>query len=171
MKLRNALLASGAALTLGACATTGPGYGNNGYGNNGYGNGGYNQGGYNQGGYNQGYCSDCGVVTRIDMGQGSSANPATGAVIGGIVGAVAGREIAGQNTNKQRNKNVATVAGAAAGALVGNAIQQNRNQGQGQYNVTVRMDDGRVVTLSQSDLGGIQEGTPVRVTNGRAWAR
>lgn len=168
MTLRNALLAGGAALTLGACATTGPGYGNNGYGN-GYGNGGYNNGSYGNGGYNNGYCADCGVVTRIDMGSGSSANPATGAVIGGIVGAVAGREIAGQNTRKQSNKNVATVAGAAAGALVGNAIQQNRNQNQ--YNLTVRMDDGRVVTVSQSDLGGIQEGTPVRVYNGRAWAR
>lgn len=169
MNMRNIVLATTAALTLGACATSGPGYGNNGYGNNGYGNGGYNQGGYNNGYGNGGYCADCGVVTRIDMGQGSSANPATGAIIGGLVGAVAGREIAGQNTNKQRNKNVATVAGAAAGALVGNAIQQNRNQGQ--YNVTVRMDDGRYVTVSQSDLGGIQEGTPVRVTNGRAWAR
>ncbi|MBS0218378.1 MAG: glycine zipper 2TM domain-containing protein [Proteobacteria bacterium] len=164
MNLRNALLASGAALTLGACATTRPGYGNN----NGYGNNGYGNGGYNQGGYNQGYCSDCGVVTRIDMGSGSSAPPATGAVIGGIVGAVAGREIAKQNTDKQNRKNVATVAGAAAGALVGNAIQ-NRNQNQ--YNVTVRMDDGRFVTVSQSDINGIQEGTPVRVTNGRAWAR
>lgn len=163
MNLRNALLASGAALTLGACATTGPGYGNNGYGNNGYGNG----------GYNQGYCSDCGVVTRIDMGNGTSSNVPTGAIIGGVVGAVAGREIAGQNTKKQKNKNIATVAGAAAGALVGNAIQ-NRNQNQngyGNYNVTVRMDDGRIVTVTQSDLGGIQEGTPVRVTNGRAWAR
>ncbi len=163
MNLRNALLASGAALTLGACATTGPGYGNNGYGNNGYGNG-----GYNQGGYNQGYCGDCGVVTRIDMGSGSSSNAPTGAIIGGIVGAVAGREIARQNTDKQNRKNVATVAGAAAGAVVGNAIQ-NRNQNQ--YNVTVRMDDGRFVTVSQSDVNGIQEGTPVRVTNGRAWAR
>ena len=166
MNLRNALLAGGAALTLGACATTGPGYGNNGYGN-GYGNGGYNNG-YGNGGYNNGYCADCGVVTRIDMGSGSSAPPATGAVIGGIVGAVAGREIARQNTDKQNRKNVATVAGAAAGALVGNAIQ-NRNQNQ--YNVTVRMDDGRFVTVSQSDVNGIQEGTPVRVTNGRAWAR
>ncbi|MBS0226535.1 MAG: glycine zipper 2TM domain-containing protein [Proteobacteria bacterium] len=166
MNLRNALLAGGAALTLGACATTSPGYGygnNNGYGNNGYGNG-----SYNQDGYNQGYCRDCGVVTRIDMGPGSSSSAPTGAIIGGIVGAVAGREIAGQNTKKQSNKNVATVAGAAAGALVGNAIQ-NRNQNQ--YNVTVRMDDGRFVTVSQSDVNGIQEGTPVRVTNGRAWAR
>lgn len=162
MNLRTALLASAAALSLAACATTGPGYGNNGYGN-GYGNGGYN-GGYGNGGY----CADCGVVTRIDYGQGSSAPPATGAVIGGIVGAVAGREIASQNTDKQNRKNVATVAGAAAGAVVGNAIQ-NRNQNR--YDVTVRMDDGRYVTVSQSDLDGIREGSPVRVYNGRAWAR
>lgn len=167
MNLRNALLASGAALALGACATTGPGYGNSGYGNGGYNNG------YGNGGYNNGYCADCGVVTRIDMGNGTtSSNVPTGAIIGGVVGAVAGREIAGQNTKKQKNKNIATVAGAAAGALVGNAIQQNRNQnGYGDYNVTVRMDDGRVVTVSQSDVNNIQVGTQVRVYNGRAWAR
>ncbi len=159
MKLRNALIAAGASLALSACATTGPGYGN------GYGNG---NSGYGNGYGNGGYCADCGVVTRIDTAQGSSAPAATGAVVGGIVGAVAGREIAGHNTNSEGRKNAATVAGAAAGALVGNAVQ-NRNQYR--YDVTVRMDDGRYVTVSQSDLGNIREGSPVRVYNGRAWAR
>jgi outer membrane lipoprotein SlyB len=37
------------------------------------------------------------------------------------------------------------------------------------YNITVRMNDGRVVTVSQGDLGGIREGSYVRVYDGRAW--
>ena len=160
MKLRNALIATGASLALAACATTSPGYGS------GYGNGGYDN--YGNGYRNGGYCADCGVVTRIDTVQGSSAPAATGAVVGGIVGAVAGREIARHNTDSQGRKNAATVAGAAAGAVVGNAIQ-NRNQYR--YDITVRMDDGRYVTVSQSDLGNIREGSPVRVYDGRAWAR
>ena len=39
------------------------------------------------------------------------------------------------------------------------------------YNVYVRMDNGNTVTLSQADIGGIQEGSYVRVYDGRAWAR
>ena len=35
----------------------------------------------------------------------------------------------------------------------------------------VRMDDGRTTVVSQSDLGGIREGSMVRVYNGRAWVR
>ena len=61
------------------------------------------------------------------------------------------------------------MAGAAAGALAGSAIQKNINKNS--YNVTVRMDDGRLVTVNQSDLGGLREGSYVRVANGRAWVR
>ena len=113
-------------------------------------------------------CYDCGTVTRIDtVVQGSKAPSATGAVLGGIVGAVAGHEISAHTGGSKGNQNVATVAGAAAGALAGNAIQKNRAV----YNVYVRMDNGNVVTLTQSDLGGIREGSYVRVYNGRASLR
>jgi len=86
-------------------------------------------------------------------------------VLGGVVGAAAGRELAKDESKGRRN--TATVAGAAAGALAGAAIQRNMNNAS--YNVTVRMNDGRVTTVTQSDLGGIREGSYVRVYNGRAW--
>lgn len=111
-------------------------------------------------------CYDCGTVTRIES-VGTTRSGATGAVIGGLVGAAAGRQLA-EDESKGR-QNTATVAGAAAGALAGSAIQKNINNNS--YNVTVRMDDGRMVTINQSDLGGLREGSYVRVANGRAWVR
>lgn len=113
-------------------------------------------------------CYDCGTVTRIDtIGTGTTSSGATGAVLGGVVGAAAGRELADDESKGRRN--TATVAGAAAGALAGAAIQRNMNRNNATYNVTVRMSDGRIVTVSQSDLGGIREGSYVRVHDGRAW--
>ena len=115
-------------------------------------------------------CMDCGTVTRIETGVGSRAPNATGAVIGGIVGAVAAREVAKDRTDSTGRQNTATVAGAAAGAAVGNAIQ-NRTGTGGSYNVYVRMNDGRETVVTQSDIGGIRQGSYVRVYNGRVWAR
>ncbi|PJK12867.1 peptidoglycan-associated outer membrane lipoprotein precursor [Lysobacteraceae bacterium NML120232] len=138
-----------------------------------YGHGGGYNGSYNNG-YHNGYgsryqCSECGTVTRIEVVGGSQVPVGTGAVIGGIVGAVAAREIAKDNTDSQRRRNVAAAAGAAGGALVGNAIQERAAASR--YNVYVRMDDGREVMVSQTDLYGIQQGTAVRVQNGRVYAR
>lgn len=116
-------------------------------------------------------CYDCGTVTRVEVtSSGSNVPNATGAVLGGIVGAVAGREISDQTGGSKGNQNVATVGGAVAGAVAGNAIQ-NHVQAQGAYNVYVRMNDGRSVVVSQRDLGGIREGSYVRVTNGQAYLR
>lgn len=159
--LRLTGVAAVAALTLAGCATSPP------YG-----------GGYGGGGYNNAprdyrnepsRCYDCGVVSRIEQISDSRAPAATGAVLGGLVGGVAGRKIADNQTDSKGRKNSATVAGAVVGALAGNAIQ-NRVGGP-RYNVYVRMDDGRTTVVTQNDLGGIGEGTYVRVYNGRAWIR
>jgi len=148
-----ALLAS---LVAAGCATTSPGY-------------------TNSPAYSPGYssapsaCYDCGTVTRVEVTSATSSTVpnATGAVLGGIVGAVAGHEISQNTGGSKGNQNVATAAGAVAGAVAGNAIQ-NHAQAQGAYNVYVRMNDGRSTVVTQSDLGGIREGSYVRVTNGRA---
>ena len=147
-------VAAAASLALAGCAT--PGYGNN-YGSPSpsYGNTGAN-------------CQDCGTVVRIEqVGNTSNVPNATGAVLGGLVGAAAGRELADDESKGRRN--TATIAGAVAGAAAGNAIQ-NR-VGGASYNVHVRMDNGRTTVVSQDDLGGIRQGSYVRVYNGRAWAR
>lgn len=159
----SALLAS---LAAAGCATTTPGY-NNGYGNNGYGSG------YGAPPASTASCYDCGTVTRIETTYGTQSNVpnATGAVLGGIVGAVAGREISNKTGGSRGNQNIATVGGAVAGAVAGNAIQNHRQANDGGYNVYVRMNDGRQSVVSQNDLGGIREGSYVRVSNGRAYLR
>jgi outer membrane lipoprotein SlyB len=149
-----------ASFALASCATTAPGYGNTGSG-------------YYPPASSSASCYDCGTVTRIEVtsATGTSGVPnATGAVLGGIVGAAAGHELA--KDSSQGRQNTATVAGAVAGAVAGNAIQNSAQaRAAGSYNVYVRMNDGRTTVVSQNDLGGIREGSYVRVYNGRAWLR
>ena len=149
-----------ACLAAAGCATS-PGYGST-YGNT-----------YNAPPPVTGACYDCGTVTRIDVnGSGGSNVPnATGAVLGGIVGAVAGRELAKNSTDSTGKQNTATAAGAVAGAVVGNAIQNRAQANNGSYTIYVRMANGTTTSVTQNDLGGIREGSYVRVYNGRAWLR
>ncbi|RPE81794.1 glycine zipper 2TM domain-containing protein [Vulcaniibacterium tengchongense] len=149
------LLGAGAlaAILLAGCATS-PGYGPSYGGSPGYGSG--------------SACYDCGTVTRIEQVQTRNAPSATGAVLGGLVGAAAAREIAKHQTDSEGRQNTATAAGAVGGAIAGNAIQKRVSTG---YNVYVRMNDGRTTVVTQSDLGGIREGSYVRVYDGRAWAQ
>ena len=149
MRLTGALALASLALT--GCMTTAPNYG--------YGGPAPVASGAN--------CYDCGTVTRIEMVSGSAVPSATGAVLGGVVGAAAGRELTDDESKGRQN--TATVAGAVAGAVAGNAIQ--RSIAGARYNVHVRMSNGRSTVVTQSDLGGIREGSYVRVYNGRAWVR
>lgn len=150
--------AAAATLALAGCATS-PGYGG----------APADSGGYYGGGSNTA-CYDCGTVVRIEQVQGGGGAPrGTGAVLGGLVGAAAAREIADDRTDSEGRKNTATVAGAVAGAVAGNAIQ-NRTGGP-TYAVHVRMNDGRLVVMNQRDIGGLREGSYVRVYNGRVWPR
>lgn len=155
MNLRLIGVATTAALALAGCATSGYGSAGAGYGSSpAYGGSTAN-------------CYDCGTVLRIEQVSGSAAPSATGAVLGGLVGAAAGRKLTDDESKGRRN--TATVAGAVAGAVAGNAIQ--RNVAGARYNVHVRMQDGRTTVVTQNDLGGIREGSYVRVYNGRAWIR
>lgn len=147
-----------ASVALAGCATS-PGY-SSGYGNSGYGNSGYGR---------PANCYDCGTVTRIETVRGNSNPNIAGPLIGGVVGAVAAKELARRNTDSEGRRNVAIGAGAVGGALAGNAIQ-NRTEGGNVYNVHVRMQDGRTAVLTQSDIGGLREGSNVRVQNGQAFA-
>ncbi len=157
MKSLFASIVAAASIALAGCATN-PGAAS-GYGGYGYGN---------PSNANPATCYDCGTVTRIEMGSGSRVPNATGAVVGGVIGAAAAREVAKDRTDSDGRQNTATVAGAVAGAAIGNAIQNRAGTG---YNVYVRMNDGRQVVVSQDDVGGIREGSYVRVVNGRALLR
>ncbi|MDH5829999.1 peptidoglycan-associated outer membrane lipoprotein precursor [Luteimonas sp. M1R5S18] len=156
MRMRMTCVATVATLALAGCASTSPGYGP-GYGST-------------TPAPASGRCYDCGTVVAIETAAASDgkANVA-GPVLGGIVGAVAAKELARRNTDSEGRRNVAIAAGAAGGAVAGNAIQNRVEGGRGGYTVHIRMDDGRTTAVHQADLGGIREGSYVRVQNGRAW--
>jgi outer membrane lipoprotein SlyB len=116
--------------------------------------------------YGSANCYDCGTVQSIEN-VGRTPN-ATGAVLGGLVGAAAAREVAKDRTDSKGKQNTATVAGAVAGAAIGNAIQNHAGTG---YNITVRTNDGRILTASQDDIGAIRVGSYVEVRNGHAYLR
>lgn len=159
MKIRMIAFSAIATAAMAGCATS-PGYG---YGDRGYGNSAPVSS-------QAARCYDCGIITRIEaVSTGRTAPSRTGAILGGIVGAVAGREISDQTGGSSGNKNVATVAGAVAGGAAGNAIQNRVTADT--YNVHVRMEDGRVLVVNQSNVNGLRENTYVRVVNGRVVLR
>jgi len=154
MKFRMICIAATAALAAAGCASTSPGY-NSGYG-----------GGYGNNTAPSSRCYDCGTIVAIEQATATQGSNIVGPVLGGIVGAVAAKELARKNTDSQGRRNVATAAGAAGGAIAGNAIQNRVEGGRAGYNIHVRMDDGRTVVIHQNDVGGLRNGSYVRVQNG-----
>jgi len=138
------------ALALSACSTTDNGYRNSGaYG----GSSSYSRGAN---------CYDCGVVQRIESYTGERRATGAGAVVGAVVGGALGNQV-----GKGDGKTAATVAGAVAGGFAGNAIEK-RSGDQTWYNLTVLMNDGRTLVVTQDDLNGVREGSRVVVRDGRA---
>ncbi|MDA3877301.1 MAG: glycine zipper 2TM domain-containing protein [Halothiobacillus sp.] len=63
-----------------------------------------------------------------------------GAIVGGLLGSTVGGG---------RGKDLATVGGAIAGGVAGSAIEQGTTQQNG-VEITVRLDNGRVVSIVQA---------------------
>ncbi|WP_426344666.1 glycine zipper 2TM domain-containing protein [Pseudoduganella sp. R-32] len=105
-------------------------------------------------------CHSCGVVEAVhavtQRGQGSGLGAAGGAIVGGLLG----NQIGGGSGRK-----LATVAGAVGGAVVGNQVEGNMKSTT-TYQVRVRMDDGKVRTVSSSSANW-QAGDHVKVVKGR----
>jgi len=135
------------ALGLSACSTSGSGY-NNGYSSS-------------NSGYSTNNCNDCGVVQNINSYTGERHNTGVGAVTGAVIGGVLGNQVGAGD-----GKTAATVAGAVVGGIAGNAIEKNQNQTW--YEVSIRMNDGRQVVVTQNQLNGIREGSRIIVRNGVA---
>lgn len=113
---------------------------------------------------NSGYarCYDCGRVERIDTYYGERRSTGGGAVLGGIVGGVLGNQVGGGSGRK-----AATVAGAIAGGVVGNELEKDSRSAP-VHELSIQMDDGRRLVVTQQDLNGIREGSYVRVSSNRA---
>ena len=105
-------------------------------------------------------CYDCGTVESVRSVETTGSASGGGAVLGGIVGGVVGSQVGDGD-----GKKAATAAGVVGGAIAGNAIE--KNMAKTQYELIVRMDDGRRVTVVQKDIASsLRVGSRVRLDGG-----
>jgi outer membrane lipoprotein SlyB len=93
---------------------------------------------------------------------GSSKPQYLGAVIGGLAGGILGHQLGGGSGNT-----LATVAGALAGAYEGNSLQDA--SARDRYRITVDLDSGARLELTEVGEGELRVGDRVRIVNGRAY--
>ncbi|MEO7940067.1 MAG: glycine zipper 2TM domain-containing protein [Betaproteobacteria bacterium] len=99
-------------------------------------------------------------MVRPEANTGIGAGTIVGAVVGGVLGNQVGK--GGGNT-------AATVLGAAGGAYAGHQIEKNnRGQTADAVQLTVRLNDGSRVTLTQAAGEDIRVGDRVVVADGTA---
>lgn len=123
---------------------------------------GYYGQGYGQGGP----CQSCGVVQNVQQVYVQRQGDGT---LGAVLGAVAGG-LLGHTVGKGDGRTAATVIGAVAGGAVGNAVGRNSGGGTATaWQVTVRMDDGRYVTVTQDAYPGVRPGEYVQVSGNRVY--
>lgn len=105
-------------------------------------------------------CIDCGVVENFREIQVKGEGSGIGAVAGGVGGLILGNQI-GRGTGRD----IATIAGAVGGAFAGNEIEK-RTRTKKQYEVSVRMDDGSLRTVTMDAPPVWRAGERVRVRDG-----
>ena len=109
-----------------------------------------------------------GVVDTVRHVTLEGAQSGTGAAAGATAGAIAGSTV-GQGSGSA----LASVAGAILGGLAGNAIEKGATSRKG-LEITVRMDDGRLLAIVQGDDVAFYPGDEVEVLtapNGTARVR
>ena len=103
------------------------------------------------------------VAVRNVKIEGTKTPIGTGA--GAVVGGVAGSELGGG-----RGSLVGAVVGAVAGGLAGSAIEEGVTRQNG-LEITVRLDSGRTLAVTQAADEDIRVGDRVRVLSGNGVTR
>jgi outer membrane lipoprotein SlyB len=104
-------------------------------------------------------CLECGVVEAVQEVEVKGEGTGAGAVAGGVAGAVIGNQVGSKKT-----KTAARIIGAVGGAVIGNAVEKNVRTTK-RYDISVRMEDGTLRTLSQEQPPTWRAGDKVRVVN------
>ena len=86
-------------------------------------------------------CAVCGRVESVRTVQHAAPPTGVGAVAGGVLGGVVGNQIGSGS-----GRTAATVLGAVGGGYAGHTIEK-RTRTETRYEVSVRMDDGRLRTV------------------------
>jgi outer membrane lipoprotein SlyB len=88
-------------------------------------------------------CERCGTVEGVREVRRQGEAKGIGAVAGGVLGGLLGHQI-----GKGHGRDAMTVVGAVGGGLAGHEVEK-RVRAETVYEVRVRMDDGRLRTLTQ----------------------
>ena len=105
-------------------------------------------------------CATCGTLESIRYVEQKGQASGGGAVIGGVLGGVVGHQF-----GSGRGNTVATIAGVGVGAVAGNEVEKNVKKSS-YYTLTVRLDNGKRQTVSQSAKPSFREGDRVRIVDG-----
>ena len=94
-------------------------------------------------------CAQCGVVESVQAVKVKGEASGVGAVAGGVLGGVVGNQFGGGN-----GRTAMTVLGAVGGGVAGHEIEKNV-KAKTVYSVRVRMEDGSLRTLEQSQAPAV----------------
>ncbi|PIE83181.1 MAG: hypothetical protein CSA09_03240 [Candidatus Contendobacter odensis] len=101
-----------------------------------------------------------GYVDSVRKVQIEGSRSGVGAISGAALGGVAGNSV-----GRGRGRTAATIGGAVVGGLVGAAIEENATRNEG-LEITVRLDNGRLIAVTQTADEPFYPGDRVRVMHG-----
>ncbi len=110
-------------------------------------------------------CFNCGTIDNVREVMREGEGSGLGAVIGGVLGGLLGSQVGGGS-----GKKIAAVLGAAGGAYAGHQVEKTRKQ-TANYEISVRMEDGSLRTISQDSIPTWRIGDHVNLDNGRLTSR
>jgi outer membrane lipoprotein SlyB len=114
-------------------------------------------------------CANCGSIESVTPIERAAPTNGLGAVAGGVLGAIVGNQVGHGN-----GRAAATVLGAVGGGYAGNAVEKNVRKATA-YQVRVRMEDGSVRTIEQSQPASVGarvtvEGNTLRASDNVGYA-
>lgn len=106
-----------------------------------------------------------GVVESVRLVRIQPPETGVGTAAGAAIGGVAGSHVGGGS-----GQIVGAIAGMVLGGILGQAIEQDANQRTG-LEITVLMDNGKYLAITQEGDEQFRSGDRVRVLSGRGGAR
>lgn len=106
-----------------------------------------------------------GVVESVRQVQIDGTRSSIGAAAGSVVGGVAG-----SNVGQGKGSSVAAILGAVGGGIAGQAIEQAATRKPG-IEITVRLDNGSMVAITQEADEAFRPGERVRILAGGGVSR
>ena len=106
-----------------------------------------------------------GIVESVRDVRIGARDTGTGTLAGAALGGIAGSEMGGG-----RGSVAGAVAGAVVGGIIGQAVEKSSNDRRG-VEVTIRLDTGRVIAVTQEADEIFRVGDRVRVLSGQGATR